>query len=185
MKIHGSGMKAWLMGFFPKRKQQLLKKIPLCRRVAEDVLTWPHTQDGQYTCKSGYRFLKEEAELGYMQEASVSNSTLWKGIWFLQIPNKVKNLLWRACQNAMPIKATLVWRTIIDDPFCDRCHETHETPLHALWLCKELDSVWESSVHYQSRQNVNFVDFKELLSWILTQTSEVELFAMMAWGIWT
>ena len=53
-----------------------------------------------------------------------------------------------------------------------------------LWLCKELDTVWERSAHCQACRETNFLNFKELLSWILTQTSEVELFAMIAWGIW-
>ena len=55
----------------------------------------------------------------------------------LQVPNKVRNLLWRACRDAMPTKANLVRRKIIKEPLCDRCHEAHETPLHALGLCKE------------------------------------------------
>ena len=62
-------------------------------------------------------------------------------IWSLQVPNKVNNLMWRACQNALPTKVSLVRRTIIDDPLCDRRHEEHETPLHDLWLCKEVDVV--------------------------------------------
>ena len=42
----------------------------------------------------------------------------------------------------MPTKESLVRRTIIDDPLCDRCHQALENPLHALWLCTELDIVW-------------------------------------------
>ena len=112
------------------------------------------------------------------------DTNLWKGIWSLQIHNKVKNLLWRACRGVMPTKEALVRRTIIEDPLCDGCHETHETPLHAIWLCKELDTIWERSAHCQVCRETNFLNFKELLSWILTQTSKVELFAMIAWGIW-
>ena len=84
----------------------------------------------------------------------------------------------------MPTKEALVRCTIIQDSLYDCCQETHETPLHALWLCKELDTVWERSAHCQVRRETNFLNFKELLSWILTQTSEVELFAMIAWGMW-
>ena len=54
-------------GIFSQEEATLIKKIPLSRRVSEDVLIWPYTQDGQYTCKTGYRFLKEEAEMRYMQ----------------------------------------------------------------------------------------------------------------------
>ena len=68
-------------GIFSQEEAAIIKKIPPSRRVAEDVLIWPHTQDGQYTCKTDYRFLKEEAELGYTQEDSGTNTNLWKGIW--------------------------------------------------------------------------------------------------------
>ena len=113
----------------------------------------------------------------------VRTQTCGKGFG-LQIPNKVKNLLWRACRGAMPTKEALVRLTIIEDPLCNCCHATHETPLHALWLCKELETVWERTAHCQARQDANFLNFKELLSWILRESSKVELFAMIAWGIW-
>ena len=147
--------------------------------MAEDVLVWPYTQDGQYTCKTGYRFLKEEAKVDSVQLGSGTDTRLWKGIWSLQLPNKVKNLLWRACRGALPTNEALVRRTIIEDPLCDRCHETQESPQHALWLCNELDTVWEKSAHCRKRREINFLNFKELLSWILTQPSE-----RVTWGIW-
>ena len=134
-------------GIFSQEEAAIIKKIPLSRRVNEDVPIWPYTNDGQYTCKTGYRFLKEEAKMDSVQVDSGADSSLWKGIWSLQIPNRVKNLLWRACRGAMPTKEALVRRTIIDDLLCDRCHEAQEFPLHALWLCKELDTVWERSAH--------------------------------------
>ena len=128
-------------GIFSPEEAALIKKIPLSRRVAEDVLVWPYTQDGHYTCKTGYRFLKEEAEEDSVQLDLGTDTRRWKGIWSLQIPNKVKNLLWRAYRGALPTKEALVRRTIIEDLLCDRCHETQESPLHALWLCNELDTV--------------------------------------------
>ena len=37
----------------------LIKRIPLARLACADELFWPFTQQGKYSCKSGYRFLKE------------------------------------------------------------------------------------------------------------------------------
>ena len=74
---------------------------------AEEVLIWPHSQDGQYSCKSGYRFLKDEEAMDNAQDDAITDLKLWKGIWTLQVPNKVKNLLWRACRNALPTKEAL------------------------------------------------------------------------------
>ena len=52
-------------GLFVEEDVELIKikiKIPLSKKVTEDVLYWPFTSNGKYSSKSGYRFLKEEAE---------------------------------------------------------------------------------------------------------------------------
>nr|POE88837.1 hypothetical protein CFP56_43369 [Quercus suber] len=49
-------------GLFVEEDAELIKKIPLSKKVIEDVLYWPFTSNGEYSSKSGYRFLKEEAE---------------------------------------------------------------------------------------------------------------------------
>lgn len=70
------------------------------------------------------------------------------GVWSLRVPNKVKNLMWRACKNSIPIELNLLRRAIIVDHLCDRCKSEAESPLHALWLCNELDQVWTSSAKW-------------------------------------
>ena len=104
--------------------------------------------------------MKEEAELKSTPQPTNLDSQLWKGMWSLNVPNKVKKLMWCACRNAMLTKASLVRRTIIEDPLCDRCHEAPETPLHALWLCKEIDTVWDDSALWSCRRQIQFLSFK-------------------------
>lgn len=103
----------------------------------------------------------------------------------LQVPNKVRNLLWRSYHDAMPTKANLVRRKIIEDPLCDRSHEAHENPLHALWLRKEIDIVWEDSESWAYRRQLQVLSFKELLSWMIVQKQNVKLFAITMWLNWS
>nr|POE55152.1 hypothetical protein CFP56_02154 [Quercus suber] len=42
---------------------ELIKKIPLTRNVAENTLYWPYSTSENYSCRSSYRFLKEELEM--------------------------------------------------------------------------------------------------------------------------
>ena len=49
-------------GLFGEEVAEIIKRIPLSQVAAEDVLFWPFTSSGTYSCKLGYRFLKEEAE---------------------------------------------------------------------------------------------------------------------------
>lgn len=70
----------------------------------EDTLFWPMMQDGCYSCNFDYRFLKEEAELEVRDVEDNQGKGLWKSIWSLQVSNKVKNFVWRAYRNSLPIK---------------------------------------------------------------------------------
>ena len=88
----------------------------------EATLIWLHVQSGLYSVKSGYQFLKTEGTL--LQDSLGSPNSirnLWKKIWNLPVPSKVKNFLWRACKNAIPTKVNLIRRRVIDDPLCECC----------------------------------------------------------------
>ena len=131
-----------LDGLFVPSEADVMRNIPLARVVSKDTLYWPLTHDGRYTCKSEYRFLKEESEPANLCNFLPQETQLWKGLWSMKIPNKVKNLVWRACRNSLPTKENLVRRTIITSSTCDRCFKASESPLHAIWSCPKLDPVW-------------------------------------------
>ena len=114
-------------GLFVTEDDDLIKKIPLSRNAIEDTLYWPYTLSGNYSCKSGYRFLKEEAELESNPQAPpICEKRLWKKIWQMRAPPKVKNFLWRAYRNALPTKQALMRRKILEDPTCERCKQAVE-----------------------------------------------------------
>ena len=170
-------------GLFVPKEAELVKKIPLSRHSVDDKMFWPWTQSGAYTCKSGYRFLKMEDEEDGMEEVQNGDKVFWQSIWGLRIPNKVKNFLWRACREAIPIKANLKRRHITENDRCERCRNKEETVLYVLWTCSKLDSVW-TQTEWSSRQTSGVTSFKELLSWVLTNHKNRELLAMVTWGIW-
>ena len=47
-------------GLFNEEDAELVKSIPLSHVEAEDVLFWPYTKNGVYTCKSGYGSLRKK-----------------------------------------------------------------------------------------------------------------------------
>ena len=107
-------------GIFVEEDAELIKKIPLSRTVKEDVLYWPYSSNGEYSCKTGYRFLKEEAELMDTERVPpLREKKLWKTIWAMRVSQKVKTFIWKACHNATLTKQALVRRTIITDPICE------------------------------------------------------------------
>ena len=56
---------------------------------------------------------------------------------------------------------------------------------HAPWSCSKLDIMWTDLVLWNYRCTCMFVDFKELLSQVIQQDRNPELFAMTTWLIRT
>ena len=81
-------------GIFLPQEAEIIKKIPLAVTTSADYLVWSYSQDGNYSCKSRYRFLKEVTYWDEMDEASNQDGEFWNGIWSLNSPNKVKILIW-------------------------------------------------------------------------------------------
>ena len=100
--------------YFFEWEAKIIKNIPLCRSIQEDVLIWPFSPDGEYTVQTGYRFLQKQHmdnEPGSSEDAVLKS--LWKKIWGLKVPEKVRNLVWRACKNALPTKMNLLNRKMV------------------------------------------------------------------------
>ncbi|KAK9995232.1 hypothetical protein SO802_024935 [Lithocarpus litseifolius] len=173
-------------GLFNEEEVELIKQIPLSNVASEDILYWPYSSNGVYSSKSGYKFLKMEDELMDRAHNSVveDDSQVWKRLWSMNAPQKVKTLLWRACREALPTKCSLFRRKITEEDLCVRCRAAIENSLHALWSCTELDLVWGDPELWSFRNEVQFLSFKELLSWIIKHTQLLELFAVTVWSIW-
>ena len=43
--------------YFFEWEADIIKNIPLCRSIQEDVLIWPFSSDGEYTVQIEYKFL--------------------------------------------------------------------------------------------------------------------------------
>ena len=76
---------------FNEQEAETIKNIPLCSINQMDVLVWPFTPSGNYSVKSGYRFLFENSTQPQRTEQAAG---LWNKIWSLEIPSKIKNFVW-------------------------------------------------------------------------------------------
>ena len=59
-----------------------------------------------------------------------------------------------------------------------------EESVHAVWSCPELGKVWGVGEKWCFSSEVEFIDVKELLSWLIVERKPLELFAYMAWMVW-
>ena len=67
---------------------------------------------------------------------------MWKRIWFINVPPKVRTFIWRACSNILPTKANLLRKNMQVDPTCSVCGQHEETTEHILWECPLAHKVW-------------------------------------------
>nr|KYP44514.1 Putative ribonuclease H protein At1g65750 family [Cajanus cajan] len=92
-----------------------------------DHFSWRGDSSGCYTAASGYRFLTTGL--------SAEGDEVWKKIWKLMIPEKVKLFLWQGLHSALPTNQVRADRRLAESGACSRCSCPHETILHALRDC--------------------------------------------------
>ena len=89
-----------------------------------------------YQVRSGYHLLCDLYENNVASSLDTAGQKFsWNRLWKLNIPNKVKFFLWRACMDSIPTMLNLHKRRIVRSSVCFLCHAGEESVLHALWFC--------------------------------------------------
>ena len=60
---------------------------------------------------------------------------IWKRIWQLKIPPKIRIFTWKVCVNALPTMLNLRRRRVNKDGMCSVCGLEAESILHAFFKC--------------------------------------------------
>ncbi|XP_072079573.1 uncharacterized protein [Arachis hypogaea] len=122
----------------------MILRTPISTINKEDRLIWPKRMDGVYTIKTGYQCAKKEKEFANMNQASssVKYGKLWKKVWGMQVPQKIKMFSWKACHNIIAVNANLYKKKLTKCPLCRICEEKEETVEHAILLCNWTRAAW-------------------------------------------
>jgi len=131
------------------------------------------------------RQLQKEVDWAESSSGAVGG-VVWKTLWKLKVPNKIKVFGWRAFRNILPTRVNLVHRRIIQDNRCKVCKFEAETGIHALWNCGVARDVWASCSACLQKcvgdQAAMLQLMKELIGHL--SSDELELFLVQAWIIW-
>ena len=116
----------------------------------------------------------------------LAHSSSWNHIWDLEVPNKIKHFIWRACRKSLPTKKNLFIKKVTRNAVCDLCHVGVEDVIHALWGCQVLKEVWWEEPYLRNQLAAQFVDFRDLWLGIISNNdhSLAERFAYVSWSIW-
>lgn len=138
-------LKTWdsnkVKSYFLPCKAEVILSIPISPRLPLDSLIWAWTPTGHFSVKSTYKVAQKWLKEGKASAESGGHSnntrlrTMWKEIWKLNCPNKIKHFMWRSCKNILPTKHRLKSKGIIMEYDCDFCGLS-ETSGHTLWGCK-------------------------------------------------
>ena len=132
-------------GLFHPDEVDLILSISLSHLPTEDKVIWPFNSSGVFSIKSGTKFLKKETNLLAPRSSQAQDNDIWKRIWRLSVPNKVRNFLWRDCHNTIPVKQSLWKRKLLSDDICEQCRSSSETIFHALWECPKIAECLEQN----------------------------------------
>lgn len=111
-------------------------------------------------------------------------SSVWDGIWKLKVLGRIKHFLWKACTNSLATKVNLMKWKILNDSICQLCGKFHDTK-HALWDCEAVKRVWCKEFSWINPLEAAHGTFLDLVDRLMSRPSVTELFATMAWFIWT
>lgn len=118
-------------------------------------------------------------------EASCSRGPdpIWKKVWKLNVPPKVRDFAWRACCDIIPHGANLARKGVPNFRWCLRCGEM-ENLMHIIRDCYWAKEVWACGLGEVSVQGV--LSFRDVMDrmWDSSGIKEVEKLVVICWSMW-
>lgn len=128
--------------FFPHDVVLILGRKPIIDQ--EDYWVWNDNKGGEYTVKSDHWLANKEKNALLIHEMSAlpSINVMKEEIWALKAPSKLKNLMWRAITEAIPVADQIRARGMKCDSRCQMCGQEGESVNHLLFNCPAARQVW-------------------------------------------
>ncbi|KAK6118987.1 hypothetical protein DH2020_047273 [Rehmannia glutinosa] len=177
-----------ILHMFPHSIAEQILRIPLRNQWSNDQYAWHYTPNGRYTVKSGYKIALSITSKTDLPSSSSSPGMLWKWIWGLSIPPKIRFFIWRAAQDRLPVNTNFLKRHMLIDPLCRRCGEEPESAEHALRDCPWSNVFWRASPlrlddKFLSPSTATITDMLHLVSTVDNKDFE-NLFVTLMWSLW-
>ncbi|KAH9734279.1 putative reverse transcriptase/RNA-dependent DNA polymerase [Citrus sinensis] len=160
---------------FNERDRNLILNIPLSQRNEEDVWYWLANTSGVYSVKSAYRLL--------LGEVSDVAGNMWRKIWKLEVPAKVRNFVWRAASNVLPTAVNLRSKHVSLNDLCLVGNFDKEIVLHLLVDCPFARTCWiKSKVGFFGI----YSSFKDWLQALFRNCTNEQCWiaVMVCWKLW-
>ncbi|XP_060969533.1 uncharacterized protein LOC133036804 [Cannabis sativa] len=113
------------------------------------------------------------------------NSSFWRKFWYLKIPPKVKNFLWRALSNCVPTLVSLQSKRVHVYSICSLCKGGIETIFHIMVGYSFTKACLEHGLlgmHINDGNEDFGVWFEDFCNNHLAE--KIDKLAMILWGVW-
>ncbi|KAK8549477.1 hypothetical protein V6N13_027229 [Hibiscus sabdariffa] len=119
-----------LRELFEEDQVERICSIPITRGTYVDDIIWRLEGSGCYTVKSGYRLLQNASP------AIASHiSGFFTAVWSVELPPKVRIIMWRVANNFLPTYDNLQRRRLVVSNICPFCDSPGETVVHLMRDC--------------------------------------------------
>lgn len=122
--------------FWPADQNRILQ-IPI-HAGREDLVSWHHNRNGLFTVKSAYhcQWAHKFGARNYPGMPGPSGSgSVWRRLWKLSIPSKIKIFAWRVLHGCIPCHVILANKHITNIVNCPVCRVEAEDIRHILFSC--------------------------------------------------
>ncbi|KAM0959187.1 hypothetical protein ACFX15_023784 [Malus domestica] len=117
--------KSWdidfMLGFISQEEMVAIRDIEIWDLSESDKLVWPYDKRGRFTVKSGYHC--EHSRATNLAGLPISHGSyvslhVWKTIWKLNTPPKLRHFVWKSIHGALPRMANLFRRKLAHSSLC-------------------------------------------------------------------
>lgn len=108
--------------------------ITICKSRLPYQWIWHYFKDGNFSTRSAYKLYISDLSRG---ECSSGEDMLcwWKNLWKLNIPSKIRIIIWRLFHEILPTNLNLCRRNIHIYPWCQICKKGRRISLpYLLWM---------------------------------------------------
>ena len=120
-----------------------IRGIPI-GKFQEDFWAWSLEKRGYFTVRSCYRKLVElNMQSDQASGSNSQNDKIWKALWAMLVPPKVRTFWWRVIKSFIPCCQVLNHRHMEEIAFCRFCGAEQESVFHAFFECTWACLFWK------------------------------------------
>jgi hypothetical protein len=117
----------------------------------DDFLAWHFDRKGLFSVKSAYHVLDDEKHQVKNQQKGESSSSvgepnqskaIWRKIWKLSCPPKVRHFIWRLARNSLAVRMNIRRCGVLLDTRYPVCNRFDEDGGHCFLKCKMIRHCW-------------------------------------------